>query len=326
MRAIISKRVIRFPNQVWIALFGLSLLTAGGPAAAQSQSGAATAVRAAYIPVITWLPAWVAKEKGIFAKHGLDVALTGTQNLSILPGTMGRQFDIAPSTAPDLIKAAANGIDVVAVAGETVESSKNQTTFVMVRPDSGIKSAKDLKGKVIATPTIGAVIHVSVLHWLKQNGVDPNGIRAVEVPFPNMADQLKAGRVDAVEALEPFVGQLRAAGNVALADPMLSVGDPVLFPFWIAQGSWAREHAAVIKAWIASLTEAKSFIDQNPGEARAVLAKYTNLPEAVVQKVPYPEYRFTIEPAQLDVWAKVLQGLGQVQKPVASERLVVTAK
>lgn len=307
----------------------VALLLAGiGPAAAQGavSSAAPTQVRAVYIPVVTWLPAWVAKDEGLFVKHGLEVSLMATQNLSVLPGTVGRQFDIVPSTPPDLIKAVANGIDVVAVAGEAIETARHPTTDVMVRKDSGIADAKDLKGKVIATPTMGGVIHVSVLYWLKQNGVDPNSIRTVEVPFPNMADQLKAGRVDAVEALEPFVGQLRASGNLALGDPLLSVGDHVLFPFWISQGAWARTHGKVIAAWIAALQDARSFIEEKPAETRAILAKYSGLSEAVVQKVPYPEYSFTIRPGELDVWVKVLLGLGLIDKPIDEARLVTAAK
>src|ERR1700754_2307878 len=73
-----------------------------------------TPVRAAYVPVATWLPAWVAKDKGIFEKHGLDVTLSPVQNLSLLPGTVGRQFEFAASTAPDLLKAVASGLGVVA--------------------------------------------------------------------------------------------------------------------------------------------------------------------------------------------------------------------
>ena len=38
-------------------------------------AAALTPIRAAYIPVVTWLPAWVAKEKGMFAAlHPLRLA------------------------------------------------------------------------------------------------------------------------------------------------------------------------------------------------------------------------------------------------------------
>src|ERR1700761_6236422 len=253
----------------------VAALAAVALGAAPTQAQAPTPVRAAYIPVITWLPAWVAKEKGFFAKHGLDVTLSVAQNLSILPGTVGRQFEFVPSTAPDLLKAVSSGLDVVAVAASVFETEDNVSTELMVAKDSGITSAKDLTGKLIATPTIGGVIHVSVLYWLKKNGVDPASVRAVEVPFPNMPDQLKAKRVDAVESVEPFAGALRANGNVSIADPLLSVDKQVLFPFWISQGEWARANPATIKAWIAALEDAKSFIDANPAEARKIMAQYT---------------------------------------------------
>jgi NitT/TauT family transport system substrate-binding protein len=285
-----------------------------------------TPVRAAYIPVVTWLPAWVAKDKGFFEKNGLDVSLTVTQNLSVLPGTLGRQFDFAPSTPPDLIKAVAGGIDVVAVAGQAIETKDNPSTHLIVRADSTIQSLKDLKGKVIATPALGAIIHVSVLHSLKKDGIDPASIRAVEVPFPNMADQLKAGNVDAVEALEPFAGQLLAAGNRSLGDPLLSVGDEVLYPFWISQTRWAESHRGVIEAWVASLERAREFIDANPGEARTILSKYTRLPAPVVEKIPFPTYRFSLRSRDFAIWVTVLRDLGQIAKSVDESRLVVKFK
>lgn len=287
---------------------------------------AMTPVRAAYIPVVTWLPAWVAKDKGLFEKNGLDVSLTATQNVSVLPGTLGRQFDLAPATPPDLIKAVAGGLDVVAVAGEAIETSDNPSTHLIVRADSPIHSVQDLKGKVVATPTLGAIIHVSLLHSLKKNGIDPASIRAVEVPFPNMADQLKAGNVDAVEVLEPFAGQLLAAGNRSIGDPLLSVGEEVLYPFWIAQSKWAESHRNVIEAWVASLEEAKEFIDANPGEARAIMAKYTRLPAPVVEKIPFPTYRFSLKLQDFGVWVSVLKDLGQISKDIDENRLVVNFK
>jgi len=285
-----------------------------------------TPVRAAYIPVVSWLPAWVAKEKGFFENNGLDVTLSVTQNLSVLPGTLGRQFDFAPSTPPDLIKAVLAGIDVVAVAGQGIETKDNPSTHLIVRKDSAITSMQDLKGKVIATPALGAIIHVSVLHGLKKNGIDPASIRAVEVPFPNMPDQLKAGNVDAVEALEPFAGQLLAAGNGSLGDPLLSVSDEVLYTFWISDRKWAANNHAVIDAWVASLDQAKGFIDANPREARAILAKYTKLPEAVVQKIPFVTYRFSLDPRDFAVWVNVLKDIGQITRSIDENSLVMKTK
>ena len=294
-----------------------------GVAPVLAQPAPAT-IRAAYIPVVTWAPAWVAKEKGFFEKRGLDVKLTVAQNLSILPGTLGKQFEFAPSTAPDLLKAVASGLDVVAVASAVFETKANQTTQLMVGKESGISSAKDLSGKLIATPTIGGVIHISVLHWLKKNGVDIASVRAVEVPFPNMADQLKAGRVDAVEVVEPFVGALKAGGAVSLTAPLLSAGDEVLFPFWIASGDWARSNKPVLAAWKASLDEAMAFIKANPDEARKIVGQYTKLPDAIVNATPFPDYRTAITAKDIELWKDVMKNVGQFNGEADSNKLVVT--
>jgi hypothetical protein len=128
-----------------------------------------------------------------------------------------------------------------------------------------------------------------------------------------------------VEALVPFTTALLAAGNVSLGDPMLAVGDEVLFPFWISDGTWARANRSTIGTWIAALTEAKKYMDEHSAEGRAVLAKYSRLPDAIVQKVPYPTYRFTIKPEELGVWVEVLIELGQLSQPIDKNKLVVTA-
>jgi NitT/TauT family transport system substrate-binding protein len=308
-------------RRLTVAAVVLTCIAAGAlPAAAQEK----TKIRAAYVPVATWLPLWVAKDKGVFERNGLDVSLTSFPILALLPPTVGKQFDLAPTTAPDLLNAVASGLKLVAVAGGTVETSANQSYQVMVRPDSGIASPKDLNGKRIGTSAIASVMHVADLHWLKANGADPGSIVPVEVPFTSMMDQLKAGRVDAVEALQPFVGQMLAAGYKSLGDPLLAVGDPVLFPFWMAETGWANANRAVIKKWIASLEEALGMIKSDDAMAREVLAKYTNLPAAVVARIPYPAYQFSIKPEQLAVWKNVLVQQGKPLTAVDVNALVVS--
>lgn len=297
-------------------------LTAAAPGAAFAQQK--IALRVAYIPVITWLPALVAQDEGIFAQNGLDVTLTKFPNLINLPGTLGKQFDLAPSTAPDLLNAVANGLNIAAVAGETVETSDHKAYQVLVRPDSGINSIKDLAGKRVSGPGVGSVMHVALLYWVAKEGGDPSTVVGLEAPFTAMMDQLKSGRVDAVEALDPFVGQMLAAGFKSLGDPLLAVADPVLFPFWIADADWARAHGDVLKRWVASLEAGLKAIQTDEAKARKVLAAYSGLPEAIVARIPLPQYDFKITPAQLDVWRNVMVSQGAALKDLDVKRIVVT--
>lgn len=299
-----------------IAMLGLSAL--------EVRAQTNVPLRVAYTGVITWLPAMIAKEDGIFEKNGLDVTMTRFTQIANLPGTLGRQFDLAPTTAPDMLNAIASGINLAAVVGNTYESSDKKSYEVLVQDNSPIKSPKDLTGKRIAGPGVGSVMHVALIDWVKKDGGDPSGIIGVEVPFPNMADQLKAGRVDAVEQLQPFVGAMRASGFRSIGDPLLKISDPVLFTFWIADADWARSHKDVLKKFRTSLEAGLAVINSDPGKARAVLTKYTGLPEQVVARIPFPGYDFKVMPQQLDVWQKLMVGQGHPVGKLDMKNVVVT--
>jgi NitT/TauT family transport system substrate-binding protein len=289
------------------------------PAAAAEE----TAIRAAYTPATPWLLAWVAKEKGYFEKRGLNVSLSAVQNLSLLPGLLGSQYDFAPSTPPDLIKSVAAGLDVVAVCGGILEESSNHVTELIVRSDSGIKTVEDLEHKTIGAPTIGAVNHIATLYWLQQNGVDLKTVRGVEIPFPSMADQLKAKNVDAVEPVTPFAGAMLAAGQVSLGDPLLAVADPARGNLWIAQGRWARANRAIVGKWVDAQQEARAFVEASPAEARGIIAKYTGMPDPIVQRLPLPHFEPALTTKQIEPWIMALRALGQVSGPVDSTSLVL---
>jgi len=314
---------MRVPSLVVAGLTAFSLLSFhNGMALAQTK----IPVRAAYVPAVTWLPAWVAQDQGIFAKNGLEVSFTEIQNLGLLPSTLGKQFDIAPSTPPDLIKAAANGINVVAVAGGFIESSQRRSIEVLVKSDSGIKHPSDLSGKIIATPALGSIMHVATIQWLKKNGVNPGSVRAVEVPFPNMADQLKSGRVNAVEAVQPFAGLMMKNGAITLGDPVLSIADPAMGTMWISDKKWANAHKDVVAKWITSLDEAITIIKQKPETVKGSLAKYTKLKPEIAAAIPIPDYRATIDPKDVATWIDVLRDMGQISSSVSANTIVLSGK
>ena len=109
-----------------------------------------------------------------------------------------------------------------------------------------------------------------------------------------------------------------------LGDPLLAVADPVLFPFWIADADWARANRGTLKKYVASLEAGLQVIKSDDVKARAVLAKYSGLPDAVVAKIPLPAYDFRITPAQLDVWRKMMIAQGYPLEKLDVERIVVT--
>jgi NitT/TauT family transport system substrate-binding protein len=145
----------------------------------------------------------------------------------------------------------------------------------------------------------------------------------VQAPSPNLPDLLTAGQLDAVEALEPYATTLRKAGNPSVGDPFASITEPLSTNFWIAQGGWAANHRPVISSFVAALTQARNFINQDPAGARQVLQQYTQMPAALASSVPLPTYDFSIRAHDLVTWIGVLKALGQFNGTVDSSKLVL---
>lgn len=301
---------------------GLVAASCGGSSTKSAPPGP-TPLRVAFVPATTVLPLQVAAAEGFFAKNNLKVTLTEASNISNLPAALGHQFDISLGTATDLINAGAADLDVVEVAGNTISTKVDPFVKLIVRPSSGITNISDLRGKTVGSPTVSGVINVAVEYWAKQKGVDPSTIRQVQVPTPNLPDQLKAGRIDAAEALEPVATQLLKAGDVSLGDPFSHVAEPLATNFWIAQGAWARAHRVVVARFVNSLKEAQAYITSHPTQARTVLQGYTNLPAPVASTVPLPTYDFNIRTGDLNIWVKALKFLGQLNGHVDTKKLVL---
>jgi ABC-type nitrate/sulfonate/bicarbonate transport system substrate-binding protein len=287
------------------------------------DANAPTKVRVATVISSAWLPLWVAKDKGIFLEKGLDVDIMTVQNNSTTIGALGRQLDISAATTIDIVKAAAGGLDVVGVSGNTIETTANQQMRFIAGKDSGITSIDQLRGKTVGTPTINGVVHIATMLAIKRAGVDPKEVRFLEMTFPNMADQLRAKRVDAVEAVEPFVSALRQAGHIELGDPMLKVADPVTLTCWMANGEWARANRDAIKRWTEALDEARSFIAANDGEARQILAKWTKLPDKVIESILLPTYSTTLTAQDVSVWIDATREAGQLTRSLNASDLVL---
>lgn len=292
------------------------------PTAAQEP----TSLRIAFVPATTSLPLHVAQEQGFFEGNGLDVTLTPTANISDIPAALGRQFDLAIGTATDLIRAGEAGLDVVQVSGNTVSTKENPFVRVVAPAAKGIDDFGDLAGRTVGSPTLSGVIHVGTLYTAKQRGADPATIKGVQAPPPALPDQLKAGRVDAVEALEPFASSLVNAGNVSLGDPFSAIADPLATNFFVAQGEWARANADAVARFVDAMEQASAFIAQSPKEARTILQGYIELPPPVAAAVPLPTFDFEIRTQDLDTWVDVLKDLGQLDGEVDTGSLVLSEK
>ena len=298
-----------------LKLAAIALLAIGstGP-----QAFAATKINLLYIPGGDFVPSYVAKDQGIFERHGLDVDMSIAQNGSVISAAMAAdQAQIGTLTPPVLLQANEQGLDLVVVAGGTATPDPAGTSGMLARTGSDIKTAKDLVGRKIGVPGLGGTFDLLAKKWVESKGVDYRKINWVEVPFTRMGDTMKAGLVDVVAATLPFYARIVDAKiGYDIGDIYAPLPDGALLAFYGSSRDWARKNPEVVKAFRASLDEAVAFIADSSHAAKVqeILAKYTKLPVGA-EPPPVPTtLHVHVKPDALAFWIDVMHEQGVIGK------------
>lgn len=302
---------------MWLLACAVAIASLGPGASAEPLKR----LRVVFPPIGDLLPAYVAKDHGIFEKHGLDVELTSVANLGVVTSALvSGQADIGFSVAVTVMQAHNAGIDQVLVAGATAFPLPEGFGGVLARADSGIRQASDLVGRKVAVVGLGAFHHLVLVEWLRSKGVDPSKVNFVEVPFPQQADVLRAGHVDAVVTVDPIYARVINEKIGYTFDDYLRIVDPgSAVDFYVALRSWAEANQATINAFRAALDEGADFVHKNESEARVSMQKWTKQPEAIARIAKIPPFSTEVGPSQMNFWVGLAERQNLLNQPVKSE-------
>ena len=158
---------------------------------------------------------WVAEQKGLFRKHGLDteIIVTGQGATVGIGGLLANDIQIASAGGDSLVNAALRGGETVMIAA-VVNQGLNR---ILARPD--IKTPADLKGRKIGVTRIGAISHSVLLMMLKRWNMSPTDLQVLQLgSSPNMLAALDKGGIDAAVMTIPFVFVAEDRGFRVLVD------------------------------------------------------------------------------------------------------------
>lgn len=250
-------------------------------------SDATVTIKFGTLPVLQALPLFVAEEKGLFAKHGLNVELVtfasaADKDIALSGGSIDGCF--ADLVTPTVLKA--NGRDVAVVATNFATSDRRMFA-VMVKPGSTIADASKLAGVPVAVSS-NSVVHLVTQNLLTAAGVPADKIETVESKNIGLRLQmLLAGQLEAATLPEPLVTVAEAKGAKALADDKgLDASQTVL----VFSRRFVKDHPDAIKKFVSVVDEAGQLINKEEAAARAVMEKRKLLPEALKDKYPAPKF------------------------------------
>ena len=152
-------------------------------------------------------PLTLAKEAGLYKKHGLDVSLKKIpqkdRHLAIASG----DIQCAATTVETWIVWNANGVPTTQIF--QLDKSFGADGMVV---KAGIDSIKDLKGKTVAASAPGTAPYFTLAWMLRENGLTLKDVKIVNLEPQAAANAMIAGTagVDAAMTYEPFLGAVRA--------------------------------------------------------------------------------------------------------------------
>ncbi len=246
---------------------------------AQTPNPALTKVRLGILTAASQAAFVVGVKSKIFRKHGFDVEVvtlgTGAQaNQALAAG----QVDWSGGGIESTVVAWATGLPFKAYA---MYAKGGDSYGILVRKESNITSAADLRGKTVAVPQ-GTAPAQGLSQVILKAGLSADAVKRVNASYGSMGQMLVQGSVDAMVGLEPFLS-LTEETMQGKASLLLRLGKYVQGGgFFLITDSWAKAHPDQVHEAVLALWESQQWLRNHPEEATAFEADYLKVKPAYI--------------------------------------------
>ncbi|WP_315927342.1 ABC transporter substrate-binding protein [Mesorhizobium sp. SP-1A] len=299
-----------------------TMVLALSPAAAKDL----THLKVGMLPSVNSAAIILGIEKGFFKEEGLDIEpifMGGGSELTV--ALMSGATQISHIGSVNSVIARSRGLPIKVLTAYLKEHSNPDEAYmqIVVRPDSGIKTIHDLEGKTIAVNEVRAYGETVVKAAFELAGMDPNSVKLVEVPFPDMANALESKQVDAIWTLEPFLTRSLDAGDVQIDAPAIALGGKKNFfdGAWMSTETYIAENPQVIDSFVRAMNRSTEYAAQHPDEIRNIIPTYTKVKADLASRVRLPVFDSSLDPEMVDVISQHLIKYGITDKAVSAADL-----
>lgn len=251
-----------------------ALLTA--PTDPQAQT--TEKVRIAYASnSLAFLVPFVAKDRGLYAKHGIEAELIQVRPNVAMAALLSGDIDYVELIG-SVIRSAGRGAPVRAI------STSIKAPFFSFAANSKFKTIKDLKGATIGVTAIGGTNYVSTRLTLRHYGLDPDkDVKILAIGDEKlMYEAFRIGRVDCVVVAPPFSVILRREGFPLLAH----TGELLNFPFSGLGTTLDKigKNRVQARKLLRGEIEALRFVRANPAGTTDVIRKRFSMDEKLARE------------------------------------------
>lgn len=260
-------------------------------------------------PVPEFVLPMIAVENGYFREHGLDATIRIIPGGQSMPAALqSNSLQIAALSTASLIQVTDSGLDLVIVSGGAIASVNDTNYGIVAGANSGIEKPEDFVGKKIGTPGLGSFFHIMAREWFRRKGVDWRKITFVESTFPQLADLLKAGTVDAVLTTNPFLQRAAVPGLGGKVFYIAADLPDRLPPFvYAASRAWAETHRDAVAGFKAAMDKAIAFEESDIPRALEIFGKNVKMPPEIVKTLTINKLDTNVTPQQVQLWVEMME-------------------
>jgi NitT/TauT family transport system substrate-binding protein len=284
-------------RQRFLTSVGGAAATASAPRVALGQTR--TLIRMAGTLSDPYGQPFFIKGSGTFAKYGFDVEASGMNNVgAVLAAMSGGALEMGVADLILGVKALLQGAPILMIAGSALYLASAPGSILAVTPNSPIRTAKDLTGKTISVPTLGALSASTLLAWLPKNGVDPSQVKMIEVPQPAVVPALERGTIDVGLLGEPFI-----TGNKArirdIGHPFDMIGKRFPIAVWYAAKSWIESDLPRARKVVAAIYDNARWDNAHQAETFQILVRDAHFDPEGLQGMTRSVFATDLTPAQI---------------------------
>lgn len=158
--------------------------------------------------------------------------------------------------------------------------SRPEWATLVTRPDTGIKTVADLKGKRVAA-TRGTDPHIFLIRALQENGLSEKDITLVLLQHGDGKAALIRGDVDAWAGLDPLTASAEIENGAVLFHRNKEANS---WGVLNVRESFAKDHPDAVKRVLAVYEQAREWSIAHPDELKQQLVEATKLPDAVIER------------------------------------------
>jgi NitT/TauT family transport system substrate-binding protein len=280
-------------------------------------------VRIAEIAIDLYAEAYYAQDLGFFKTAGLNVEIAtfsngGTASTAVAGGAA----DVGVSNPVAIANAFTHGVPLTILAGAGLYSTNAASTALCVSKTSPLRTAKDAEGKTIALSALHDQAQIGVQEWLEKNGADPDEVKFVEVPFPEMGSALQQGRVDIAMIPEPALTIALETNSRLFAKPFDAIAPQFLIGVWFTTAGWLQKNGDSAKRFVGAIYQAGRWANAHHDESAAILARYSKIDPTTLHKMTRAVYATSLTPQMIQPPLDAAARYGLVSRRVGAGELI----